>query len=100
MHLCAFHTNTGMHPLHATLCMQVDMDAPENADPQQSEDDALMGIQLDTLPLHGLYEALQEKEAQGYAIWVGLWSIAQGMRLSSLMQGLGLEKVQGANESV
>ena len=69
--------------------MQVDTGAPENMDPQQCEDDVLMGITLDTLPLNGLYEALQELEGQGYAVWVGLWSIAQGMRLA---QGLGVPR--------
>lgn len=70
--------------VHALV--QVDMDAPENQNPQQCEEDQLMGIQLDTLPLDNLYQSLQELETQGYAIWVGLWSIALAMNLNNLIK--------------
>eukprot|EP00798_Chlamydomonas_sp_ICE-L_P022351 gene22351-29444_t len=43
-------------------------------------------ITIETLPINGLYEALKKLEdEEGFAIWVGLYSIAQGMRINSLM---------------
>jgi hypothetical protein len=40
---------------------------------------------VETLRLEGLFEALQEQEAQGHAVFVGLWAIAQGMRMKQMM---------------
>jgi hypothetical protein len=65
--------------------LKVDGDLPEHQHPpQQSEEDAEM-IRVDTLPLAGLYEALEALEAEGYGVFVGLWSIAQGMRMKEMM---------------
>jgi len=70
-----------------TVFAQIDGDAPENQDPVQCADDA-GAIQIDMLPLRSLPEALAEQEVAGFAVWVGLWAVAQGMRLSSLMPGV------------
>lgn len=42
-------------------------------------------IEVDLLPLGpDLEEKLLEFERQGYAVWVGLHSIAQGMKLAGM----------------
>lgn len=65
-----------------TLYVEIDGDAPENAKPLQSAEDAGM-ITVETLPLDRLHESLTELEAQGFGIWVGLWSIAQALKMRS-----------------
>ena len=64
------------------LLLQVDA---ANQTMQDSEDAGF--IQVDTLPLDNLLESLEELESQGYAIWVGLYSIAQTLKLQSLIGG-------------
>lgn len=39
----------------------------------------------ETLPLDGLYESLQKLEGDGYGVFVGLYAIAQGMRLNAMI---------------
>ena len=65
----------------------MDADAPENQHPTQAHDDAGL-ISLETLSVSDLWTELQRLEAEGFAIWVGLWTFAQGMRINSLMPGL------------
>lgn len=65
--------------------LQIDGDAPEHQKPpQQSEEDAQM-IKVDTIPLSRLYDSLVDMEAQGYGVWVGLWNIAQTLKMKDFM---------------
>lgn len=71
-----------------TVFIEVDGDAPENQNPiQLGEDDAEL-IKRDYLSMPNLYEELERLEKEGFGIWVGLWSLAQGMRLAKLMPSL------------
>lgn len=68
--------------------VQVDGDAPENQNPiQASEKDARL-IRREYLSMLHLYEELERLEGEGFGIWAGLWSFAQGMRMARLMPGL------------
>lgn len=68
--------------------VQVDGDAPENQNPIQiSEEDARL-IKREYLSMSNLYEELERLEGEGFGIWAGLWSLAQGMRMAKLMPAL------------
>lgn len=85
---CAWHVDADTHTrTHTHWYAQIDGDAAENQSPAQCADDA-GAIEIDTLPLRSLPEALEEQEQAGFAVWVGLWAVAQGMRMQSLMPGV------------
>ena len=73
---------TSCVPCCWSVLLQVDA---ANQTMQDSEDAGF--IQVGTLPLDSLLESLEELESQGYAVWVGLYSIAQTLKLQSLIGG-------------
>jgi len=50
---------------------------------QDKEDEGAITVEL--LPLDGLLETLNKLEGEGYAVWVGLYSIAQTLKLQSIL---------------
>ncbi len=42
-------------------------------------------LQVELIPVKGLYDTLERLESEGYGIFVGLQCIAQGMRLTSML---------------
>lgn len=77
--------NTPVVTAHGGAIGQVDGDALNNQHPsKQSEEDSEF-ITVDTIPLNGLYDHLQQLEKKGFGVWVGLWAIAQGVRLNQLI---------------
>lgn len=68
------------------MFVEVDGDAPPS--PQALEEDET--IEVVEVPLDGrLEERLRGFEAEGYGVWVGLHSIAQGMRMGAMYGGGG-----------
>eukprot|EP00192_Tetraselmis_astigmatica_P018785 CAMPEP_0117666838 /NCGR_PEP_ID=MMETSP0804-20121206/10607_1 /TAXON_ID=1074897 /ORGANISM="Tetraselmis astigmatica, Strain CCMP880" /LENGTH=258 /DNA_ID=CAMNT_0005474445 /DNA_START=1 /DNA_END=777 /DNA_ORIENTATION=+ len=63
-----------------TVFVEVDADTQT----AQDKDDAGF-ISVETLPLDTLLESLEKLEAEGFGVWVGLHSIAQTLKLQSLI---------------
>lgn len=68
-------------PAPSPSSSQVDGDSPPA--PQALEEDESIEVELVELG-PGLGQRLSEFEAEGYAVWVGLHAIAQGMGLAAL----------------
>lgn len=64
-----------------TIYAEIDGDAPENQNPQQSDEDGKLGVTHEWLPVAGLVQQLSQLEQDGYGIFAGLYSIAHGLQL-------------------
>ena len=53
---------------------------------QSQEDEGAITAML--LSLEHLYEELQRLEQEGYGIYVGLYSIAQGLKMTAALEGV------------
>lgn len=62
--------------------MQIDQESKVE---QDAEDAGF--IKVGMLPLDDLMGSLERLEAEGFAIWVGLYSIAQTLKLQSILKG-------------
>lgn len=70
---------------------QIDGDAPENQDPQQSAEDRKMGVRRVWLPLAGLANTLARMERdRGLAVFAGLYSIAHGLALRDSLASMSV----------
>ena len=61
----------------------IDLDAPENAKPEQAVDDA-GNIQVLRVPLTGLRAALDAHSASGGTVFAGLWTLVAGMEAAAV----------------
>lgn len=69
------------------MAAQIDMDAPENQNPQPSEEDAALGVTRMWVPLAGLSHTLARMAAEeGVAIFMGLSALAQGLAVRDALK--------------